>query len=510
MADSQLMCLDDNHINANINDKNPQFFYCESQRLALEELLVSGATDFSKVTNKLGVKEFISSKEAREISRSCEKYKEERGDAPRSKEGESEDSLTYWPEKSDVPIPDLDMGWTEHVAYRGITRATVYMHPPKNNDPFIKQIVRTAIQEARKVVAVVMDDFTDRNILEDLLEASYRHRVGVYIVLDQDNLDNFLEMCRTVELNQLKIRNIRVRSIGGTGLYLTAGHLKGTLNQKFMIVDGDKAFSGSYSFTWSSARLHRSSLALFTGQVLEAFDNEFRELYASSEAVDLHGRLGIERSLLDAASAAQHPPPRSSELRPKFYHPKYMLVMEGIRRAASDNQLAADKAENKEKASERTLNRRDSRRGTMKDSKKEDDGENGQAVRDWLLNNDVKGLEHPEPLEDLVPPSRMPNGGKDLGGKDLGPKLRLLDFSRAFGTRSAQGLGKDRSDPPEEASRKGSKGKKKKEEPAKGTRLSPEAEAQDKANAGKSSSSFLERQVSSVTTKSKRDKCRVS
>ncbi|XP_078286585.1 uncharacterized protein LOC144611389 [Rhinoraja longicauda] len=374
------------------------------------------------------------------------------------------------------------------------------------------------VELPKSVVAVVMDDFTDRNILEDLLEAGNRRRVAVYIVLDQDNLDNFLEMCGTLELNYLKIRNVRVRCIGGTGFYLTAGRLKGTLNQKFMIVDGDKAFSGSYSFTWSSARLHRSSLAHFTGQVLEAFDTEFRELFACSEAVDLHGRLGIERSMPQltssasasayAAAASQLQPPRSNELRTKFHHPKYLLVMDGLRRAASDNQLAGEKAESKEKALEHSLSRRDSRRGTMKDSKKEGDGESGQAVRDWLLNNDVKGLEIPEPLDDLVPASRMPNmPNMPNRAKDLSSKVRLPSFARAFGAKAS---GKDKAEPPEEVSRKSTKGKRKKEEAAKGSRLSPEVEGQDKANPVKPSSSFLERQVSTVTTKSKRDKCRVS
>ncbi|XP_051899295.1 protein FAM83F-like isoform X2 [Pristis pectinata] len=425
MADSQLMCLDDNHINISINDKNPQFFYCESQRLALEELLESKAVDFNKIIKKQGLKEFLSSKEVKKISKNWDKYKVEKTDSPQGKAAESDDSLTYWPEQSDIPIPELDLGWTEHVAYRGITRATIYMQPPRNSEPFIKEVVRKLIQEARKVLAVVMDDFTDQNIFEDLVEAGYRHRVAVYIVLDQGNLTYFLEMCRRMELKELQIRNIRVRSIAGTGLYLTAGHVKGTLNEKFMIVDGDKALSGSYSFTWSCARLHRSSLTLFTGQILEAFDAEFRELYANSDAVNLPDQLGISPGFSRHVSSLV--PPRSIEMQRKFHNPKYLLAMEGLRRAASDNQLSPA-AEDKAPGPGRNLTR--DRRGTLRESRKENDGKGNQAVHDWLIANDVRGLDQPEPLEDLVPPHKMPNGGK-VGGS----RFRLSDLGKAISRR---------------------------------------------------------------------------
>uniref|UniRef100_UPI00398ED7C6 protein FAM83F-like n=1 Tax=Pristiophorus japonicus TaxID=55135 RepID=UPI00398ED7C6 len=247
MAGSQLLCLEDNHINVKINEKNAEFFYCEHQRFALEGLLTSGPADFNKILKERSVKEFISSKEAKKIAKNWQKYGVERSDSPKGKEAESGGSLTYWPEKSDTPIPELDLGWTEYVAYRGITRATIHTQPPKNNDPFIKEVVRKMIQEARKMIALVMDDFTDRNIFEDLVEASYRWSLPVYIVLDQSNLKNFLEMCRRQQLNDLMIRYLRVRSTAGTGFYLTKGYVRGSLNQKFMIVDGDKVLSGSYS-----------------------------------------------------------------------------------------------------------------------------------------------------------------------------------------------------------------------------------------------------------------------
>ncbi|XP_059809564.1 protein FAM83F-like [Hypanus sabinus] len=504
MADSQLICLDDNHVNVSINDKNPQFFYCESQRLALGELLESRAADFSKIIKKKGMKEFLSFKEVKKISKNWEKYNVDKTDSPQGKGTEGDGSLTYWPEKSDIPIPELDLGWTEYVAYRGITRAIVYMHPPKNNEPFIKEIVRKMIQESSKVIAVVMDDFTDRNILMDLLEASYRRRVAVYVVLDQGNLKYFLEMCRGLELNELKIRNVRVRSIAGIGLYLVAGHVLGSLNQKFMIVDGDKALSGSYSFTWSCARLHRSMTTLFTGQILEAFDTEFRELYANSDAVNLHEELGISSDfkLRDKGTEGGLIPPRSTELQRKLNNPKYLLAMEGVRRAASDNKLSPT-IDGKLPERDRTLARRD-RRGTLHESRKEDDGKSQRAVHDWLLKNDVRGLDQPEPLEDLVPPHKMPNSSKVGGSKfkfpNFGRALSRKDRSSLMGSRDLSELAPSGPSESDLSSKKSTKGKRKKEE----------VDGQDKANAGRSSSPFLERHASTNTIKSKKEKCRIS
>ncbi|XP_069765727.1 protein FAM83F-like [Narcine bancroftii] len=507
MAESQLMCLDDNHINVIINEKNPQFFYCETQRLALEEFLKSGTTDFRKIIKKQGIKDFVSAKEVKKISKNWERYEMDKAMSSQGKAAESDGSLTYWPEQSDIPIPDLDLGWTEHVVYRGITRATAYMHPPKINDPFIREIVRKMIQEARKVVAVVMDDFTDRNIFQDLLEASYWRQVAVYIVLDHGNLQYFLEMCRGIELNKLKIRNIRVRSIGGTDLYLSTGRVKGILNQKFMIVDGDKALSGSYSFTWSCARLHRSTFTLFSGQILEAFDMEFRQLYASSDAVSLDSLLGLrpdEEQPGKDLNTGLISTPQSIELDRKVNNPKYLLVLEGMRRAALDNQLPAD-----DKAPQRILRRRESR-GTMRGSRREDESKSHQVVREWLHKYNVSGIDQPEPLEDLVPPSRMPNGGKVASSKFklpewgwAGSKRDRVDGESVEVARRGAGA----EDAVTTVPRKSMKSKRKRDDPAKGNRQTVEGEAQDKGNAGK----FQDRQAStSITSKSKKEKCRVS
>lgn len=52
-----------------------------------------------------------------------------------------------------------------------------------------------------QVVAVVMDVFTDMELLCDLMEASSRRGVPVYLLLAQEHLKYFLEMCYKMDLN---------------------------------------------------------------------------------------------------------------------------------------------------------------------------------------------------------------------------------------------------------------------------------------------------------------------
>ncbi|XP_078388116.1 protein FAM83F-like [Cetorhinus maximus] len=510
MAGSQLECLEDNHINIRINDKKAEFYYCELQRLALNELVKAGEIGFHKLLKDKKVKEFISSKEVENISKDCHRYEVEgKGkDTSKGKKTESGISSTYWPEQSDTPIPDLDLGWTQHVTYRGVTRATVHMHPPKNNDPFIKEIVRKVIQEAKRMIALVMDDFTDRNIFEDLIEACYRRRLPVYIVLDEGKLKHFLEMCKKMELNDLMIQYLRVRSIAGTGLYLATGYIKGDLNQKFMIVDGDKVLSGSYSFTWSCARLHRSTLTVYTGHVLENFDTEFRELYANSDMVDLHEHLNLKPRLTAPVMGitTAYIPPRSNDLKSKFDNPMYLLVSEGMHhRASSESQLVPP---NELQRKESAVKLRE-RKGTMRDSKKEDHSKANQAVQEWLVNNDVRGLEEPEPLGDLVPASQMPNASSTFTGGFKILNIGWGSFRKVKASQTADSdarLAEGSSEP--KAHRKSLRGKMK--DSAKSGRQLAETGNTTSLSTGKGTSSVLDHSVSTSNNNSKKENCVLS
>ncbi|ELW62594.1 Protein FAM83G [Tupaia chinensis] len=140
------------------------------------------------------------------------------------------------------------------------------------------------------VIAVVMDMFTDVDIFKDLLDAGFKRKVAVYIIVDESNVKYFLHMCERARMHLGHLRNLRVRSIGGTEFFTrSATKFKGALAQKFMFVDGDRAACGSYSFTWSAARTDRNVISVLSGQVVEMFDRQFQELYLMSHSVSLKG-----------------------------------------------------------------------------------------------------------------------------------------------------------------------------------------------------------------------------
>lgn len=51
-----------------------------------------------------------------------------------------------------------------------------------------------------QVIAVVMDVFTDVDLLCDLMEAANKRRVPVYILLDEKNLNYFTDMCSALDI----------------------------------------------------------------------------------------------------------------------------------------------------------------------------------------------------------------------------------------------------------------------------------------------------------------------
>lgn len=52
-----------------------------------------------------------------------------------------------------------------------------------------------------QVIAVVMDVFTDVDIFRDLLDAGFKRRVSVYILLEHTNLPHFVSMCRRANMH---------------------------------------------------------------------------------------------------------------------------------------------------------------------------------------------------------------------------------------------------------------------------------------------------------------------
>ncbi|NWT24176.1 FA83G protein, partial [Cardinalis cardinalis] len=371
MAFSQVQCLDDSHVNWRSSESKPEFFYSEEQRLALEALAARGPDAFYEVLKRENIRDFLSELELKKILDTLETYDpgseyiprhgggggDSEGD--RNSQGDEQDvapSLEYWPQRSDRSIPQLDLGWPETIAYRGVTRATVYMQPPIEGQAHIKEVVRKMICQAQKVIAVVMDMFTDVDIFKDLLDAGFKRKVGVYIILDETNVKHFLQMCERAHMHAGHLKNLRVRSTGGTEFFTrSATKFKGALAQKFMFVDGDRAMCGSYSFTWSAARTDRNVITVLSGQVVEAFDKQFQELYLMSKGVSLKSiSMGEEPEPEPVTLPSVVPVTPANAVVKKLINPKYALVKaksaDQISKTSSENQDKNQKSDNKGKA----------------------------------------------------------------------------------------------------------------------------------------------------------------
>ncbi|KAM4530839.1 protein FAM83F [Odontesthes bonariensis] len=317
MAESQLMCMDDEHVNEKVSESKPEFYYSEEQRAALEQLLRNGDGAFKMRLKEDNVKDFLCAREVKVIRKTFHEYDtdsdSESGEQEKPKEASSADSgvhSTYWPQMSDTEVPPLDIGWPgSSGVYKGVTRVSVHTHPPKGPGPHIKEVVRRLIQGSHKVVAIVMDLLTDLQILQDLLDASSRRGVAIYIVLEARGVPHFLDMCSRLQINATHLRNLRVRMVRGAGLALSFGKLSGSLCSKYMLVDGEKVMFGSYSFTWTSSRMDRNVITVMSGHTVDFFDNDFRELYAVSEQVDLYSDLNIAK-----------PPLPTPIMKPKVEH----------------------------------------------------------------------------------------------------------------------------------------------------------------------------------------------
>lgn len=157
MAESQLLSLDDDHINEKIPESKPEFYYSEEHRAALEQLLKNGDGAFKLRLKEDNIKDFLSAREIRWIRKTFNEYEADNdtemcdSKSPSNSNADSGVHSTYWPTLSDAEVPSLDIGWPNSGYYKGVTRASVYTHPPKEKSPHIKEVVRKLIQEANKV-----------------------------------------------------------------------------------------------------------------------------------------------------------------------------------------------------------------------------------------------------------------------------------------------------------------------------------------------------------------------
>ncbi|XP_020638012.3 protein FAM83C [Pogona vitticeps] len=207
-------------------------------------------------------------------------------------------SGTYFPLMSDVDPPQLELGWPEIPAHKifGHTEISLYFQRDKTNN--IKEVFRSLISKAQTVIAIVMDLFTDMEIVSDLMEASSKRHVPVYLILDEKNLKEFAEMCHKMDLTMDDFPNMRIRCASGDTYYSKTGKkLTGQALEKFMLIDCEEVLAGTYSFTWLCSQIHTGLVIHFKGEIVQDFDREFRCIYAESRSVNELSIPSAERSI---------------------------------------------------------------------------------------------------------------------------------------------------------------------------------------------------------------------
>lgn len=134
-------------------DSDPVYIqphYKESYRLAIYALLCGGKEAYEDFLRAEQISHFLSEEEILFILGNAELPTMEDDPDGRGLHGDVNPS-TYFPTESDEEVPDLDLGWPE-VTLEGIdTGISLLFHPPRQNTPTIKEVVRKQIQEARQV-----------------------------------------------------------------------------------------------------------------------------------------------------------------------------------------------------------------------------------------------------------------------------------------------------------------------------------------------------------------------
>lgn len=127
--------------------------YKETYRLAIDQLVSGGRDSYQEFLKGERVGSFLSEDELLFITETAEQLPPQNNaeeiDGPPDSQSSSG---TYWPVHSDVDTPDLDLGWPEVLHEILQTNIDLLFHPPRQNNPTIKEVIRKRIQEARQVI----------------------------------------------------------------------------------------------------------------------------------------------------------------------------------------------------------------------------------------------------------------------------------------------------------------------------------------------------------------------
>ncbi|KAM4579998.1 uncharacterized protein PAE49_005055 isoform 2-T2 [Odontesthes bonariensis] len=269
----------------------------ESTRLAVDCLFNQGLEGYQRALKAEGEVDFLSEMEKNYILENARDGSTDDKDAPHVEDKEIErlsDGLqscyrgSAVSTDSDSTVEGLDQSGPKDVKWIDPTLEdpSVEVFFQSDRAAGMKDLVRQFIRKANTALAIVMDSFSDTELLCDLLEASIKRNVSVHLLLDHHNLNLFVSMWQELKLNSKKFPKLSVRSVHGqTYCAKTGRKLTGQIAESFIISDWTEVLTGSYSFTWLSWQVHRSGAVLIKGSSVTPFHHEFRRLYSSSEPV---------------------------------------------------------------------------------------------------------------------------------------------------------------------------------------------------------------------------------
>lgn len=152
MPNSQEHSLDEDVVFLPVSESSPQFLYCEKERRAVERLLSSGPEAFYSSISMDHSGSFLSPEEIAQISSWAQDYRFKPPPVETQRSTPVEDFCsTYFPPNSDLPTPDLELGWPEKDTWPVKGSATVHTNPPAEGEPPIREIIRQHLQKASKV-----------------------------------------------------------------------------------------------------------------------------------------------------------------------------------------------------------------------------------------------------------------------------------------------------------------------------------------------------------------------
>lgn len=191
----------------------------------------------------------------------------------------------------------------------------VFFHT-ENRAAGLKDMVREFIRKAEKSLAIVIDHFSDVELLCDLLEASKKRNVTVHLLLDHFNLKIFTNMWQELKLQGKDFPKFSVHSVDGqTYCAKTGRKLSGQISECFIITDWFEVLTGSYSFSWLSWLVHRSLVFLVKGSAVTHFHQEFYRLYSSSKPVPGFNKVPYTILLEGSLHAEKHEPKCVGKIR---------------------------------------------------------------------------------------------------------------------------------------------------------------------------------------------------